>query len=247
MRERRVFVAGALAPETDVLLDREAGEHLLRVLRLTPGAELALFNGDGAEYAARLDAVDGRTARVRVLARRWRERESPLAVTLVQAVVVATKMDLVIQKAVELGVSAIVPVLTERGAVRLDARRAARRQAHWEAIVRSACAQCGRNVLPAVAPPQSFAAWCGALEDPAAAGLRLALAPGGATGLRDLPASTRVTALIGPEGGLSDAELAAARDAGFTPLALGPRVLRTETAGLALLAALQSRWGDLAG
>jgi len=217
--------------------------HLAHVLRLAPGDPVVLFDGRGAAYDAVIAQSARGAVRVRVGDRRNEDRESPLCVLLAQAVSSGERMDYTIQKAVELGVAAVQPLLSERCVVRLSGERAAKRVLHWQAVAVAACEQCGRNRVPAVHPLLPLRDW---LQQPAAAGeLRLSLAPEAAVGLRQLdrPAG-RVTVLAGPEGGLTATELDDAAGAGFRPLRLGPRVLRTETAAVALLAAMQALWGD---
>jgi 16S rRNA (uracil1498-N3)-methyltransferase len=242
MRLTRVYVPSALAPDTEQLLPRTAADHLLKVLRLRAGAELTLFDGRGGEYAARLIGNERGAARVAVGARDPIERESPLAVTLLQGLVRGERMDLIVQKATELGACAIVPLTTERCVVRLDAAQTARRLAHWQAIAISACEQCGRNTLPQIGPPTALSR----VDELALSGARLLLEPQGRQTLSGaLLGHTEVAVLIGPEGGFSDAEVEDALDDDFVPCRLGPRVLRTETAPLAALAALQLLAGDL--
>ena len=217
--------------------------HLAHVLRLAPGDPVVLFDGRGAAYDAVIAQSARGAVRVRVGDRRNEDRESPLEVMLAQAVSSGERMDYTIQKAVELGVAAVQPLLAERCVVRLSGERAAKRVLHWQAVAVAACEQCGRNRVPTVHPLLPLRDW---LQQPAAAGeLRLSLAPEAAVGLRQLdrPAG-RVTVLAGPEGGLTATELDDAAGAGFRPLRLGPRVLRTETAAVALLAAMQALWGD---
>jgi 16S rRNA (uracil1498-N3)-methyltransferase len=239
----RLFHPLPLAADTEVVLDPVAAGHAVRVLRLAPGAPLVLFDGLGGEYAATLLAVGKRGASARVGALRAREAESPLDLTLAQGIARGERMDLVVQKSVELGVRRLQPLVTARCQVRLDAERSAHRVQHWRGVVRAACEQSGRNRLPEVLPPQAFGTWLAGTGD---AGLRLVLDPGAPRGLRELPPPDgAVLLLVGPEGGLDEAELAATRAAGWVPVRLGPRVLRTETAGLAALAALQALWGDL--
>lgn len=230
---------------TSLTLPEAAARHAGRVLRLRVGDPLTLFDGAGGEYAARITALERSEVVVEVLAHSPCERESPLPVTLVQALQSGDKMDLTVQKAVELGVARIVPVLSRRSVVRLEGERAARRVEHWRGVVASACEQCGRNRLPAVDELAALERW---LERPPDAGVRrLMLAPGATTTLAALPppvAGERIELLIGAEGGLAPEEMRAAALAGFVAVRLGPRVLRTETAGLAALAALQCLWGD---
>jgi 16S rRNA (uracil1498-N3)-methyltransferase len=244
MRISRIHVATPLAAESEVLLPADASRHLLRVLRLRPGAVVTLFDGRGGEYGATLLGAAGPAARVHIGAHRELERESPLDCTLLQAVSRGERMDLIIQKAVELGVTRIVPVMTEFGVVKLDAAQAAKRRAHWQGIAISACEQCGRNRVPEIATPAGFDAVYAALDP---GGTRLLLALDAATTLAAAAAGAqRAVLLIGPEGGLSDAELALAARRQFVACRLGPRVLRTETAPLAALALLQAIAGDLA-
>ena len=217
---------------------------MVRVLRLAAGDPLQLFDGRGMVYDAVIAQCARGTVSVQVKDGRREDRESPLRVTLAQAVSSGERMDYTIQKVVELGAVVIQPLLAERCVVRLSGERAEKRQAHWQGVVIAACEQCGRNHLPQVQPLLPLATW---LEHPAAADdLRLLLIPGASGRLRQLPGPCAgVTLLAGPEGGLTAAEAAAAVRAGFMPLTLGPRVLRTETAAVAALAALQATWGDL--
>jgi 16S rRNA (uracil1498-N3)-methyltransferase len=223
-------------------LPESVAHHALRVLRLHSGDAVTLFNGKGGEYAARITATGKHDVTVAIERHDPVERESPLPVTLVQAVSSGDRMDLTIQKAVELGVSRIVPVESERCVVRLKGERAEKRAAHWRQVVISACEQCGRNRIPEVRMIAPLDVWLAAEADGAQ---RWMLLPGADTALRDLPRSRKpVELLVGPEGGLTDTEAEAARRAGYQPVRLGPRVLRTETAAPALLAALQALWGD---
>ena len=245
MRLTRVYVDAALEPGVRVALEGSAASHITRVLRLRPGDALTLFNGRGGEYAGRIEKSRGGSVTVAVGPRSAVERESPLTLTLAQGVSRGERMDLVVQKATELGVSGLVPVFTERSVVRLDARQAARKVAHWRAIAVAACEQSGRNRLPDVATPLTLREFTGAARN-AVSGARLLLSPGAALRLDDIPSPvTDVTVLIGPEGGLTESEEDLARTAGFAPVRLGPRVLRTETAALAALTLLQRKFGDL--
>lgn len=244
MRIPRIHVPLPLAPGRVVELPLQAGEHLARVLRLGQGHPLRLFNGDGGEYAGEIASLEKRVVKARVLEPvAAADRESPLRITLGQGIARGEKMDLILQKATELGVARIVPLITGRTEVRLDAERAERRLAHWHAVVASACEQCGRNRLPQLARPVRLADWAASVaggED-----VRLVLDPAGDITARTLPATRVATLAVGPEGGLSDHDHATLRQAGFRGLRLGPRILRTETAGLAALAALQALHGDL--
>jgi 16S rRNA (uracil1498-N3)-methyltransferase len=246
MRLSRVYVDAALEPGTRVTLAGSAASHVSRVLRLRAGDALTLFNGRGGEYAGSIDRSDAGEVTVAVGEQRALERESPLALTLAQGVSRGDRMDLVVQKATELGVSCIAPLLTERSVVRLDPQQAARKVAHWRGIAIAACEQSGRNRVPEVATPLALREFTGIARAVGAAGARLLLCPGAALRLDDVaPPVTEVTVLIGPEGGLTDSEEELARTAGFTPVRLGPRVLRTETAAIAALALLQRNFGDL--
>ena len=241
MRLTRVYVDAPLTPGERVALEGSAATHITRVLRLRPGDALTLFNGQGGEYAASIAEARGGRLSVAVGEAQPIERESALGLTLAQGVSRGERMDLVVQKATELGVGGIAPVFTERSVVRLSAPQAARKLEHWRAIAVSACEQSGRNRLPQLSAPVPLADFLKA----AAPGTRLLLSPEGAVRIQDLPRpAAAVTVLIGPEGGLTEAERAAAVAAGFTPVRLGPRVLRTETAAIAALSVLQSAFGD---
>jgi 16S rRNA (uracil1498-N3)-methyltransferase len=244
VRVTRVHVSQPLVVGARAALPVEAAAHLVRVLRLQPGDAFILFNGDGNDYEARLLAAGKRGAEAEVVAVRAVGSESPLRIVLLQGIARGEKMDLVLQKATELGVAAIVPVSGERTEVRLDAERARKRLAHWRSVVESACEQSGRTRVPTVAAPADLEAASRTLEGD---GLRLVLDPQGEHRLAGLatPAGGSACIAIGPEGGWSPRDRAILQAAGFTGLRLGPRVLRTETAGLAAIAVLQARFGDL--
>ncbi|PKO86793.1 MAG: 16S rRNA (uracil(1498)-N(3))-methyltransferase [Betaproteobacteria bacterium HGW-Betaproteobacteria-12] len=237
----RFYCREALSPGAHIELPEPVARHAVRVLRLPPGAPMVLFDGRGGEYPAHIERIE----RDRVLAElgAWRdvERESPLAITLVQALQAGEKMDFTIQKAVELGVRDIVPVESRRSVMRLAGERAGKRVAHWQGVAAAACEQCGRNQVPLVAPLEKLESW---LARPADGVLRLMLAPDAGQSLADLPPAKNIQLLIGAEGGLDAQEVIAAGQVGFQAVRLGPRVLRTETAGLAALAVIQALWGD---
>lgn len=238
----RFHFPGRLPDSGEVLLPESIAHHALRVLRLREGEPLVLFDGEGGERSATL-RPEGKRAFASIHACSEVERESPLQLVLVQGLASGDKMDWIVQKAVELGAAGIVPLAAERSVLKLAGERADKRRAHWQQVVVSACEQCGRNRVPDVAPIVTLDAWLAAHRDE----LKLVLAPGGEGALARLPRlEGRVHLLIGPEGGWSEAELAQCRAAGCMAIGLGPRVLRTETAGLAALAALQALWGDLA-
>jgi 16S rRNA (uracil1498-N3)-methyltransferase len=249
MRLTRVYFEGALIEGAELALPASTARHLVRVLRMDVGAALCVFNGKGGEYDARITAIRKDKVNVRVGAAQAVERESSLAVTLLQGVARGDKMDLILQKATELGVTRIVPLLLKRSTVRLDTQGAERKHAHWQSIIASACEQCGRNRLPILLPTDTLANTVSALPS----GLKLLLAPDSDS--QSLPAivnahpaamKAHVVLLVGPEGGFDPEEAATAQEAGFVRCRLGPRILRTETAALAALATLQSLMGDFA-
>jgi 16S rRNA (uracil1498-N3)-methyltransferase len=244
MTSPRFYCPAPLTAHSRLALPDAVARHAIRVLRLREGDQLTLFDGRGGEYGARLVALGKDSASVEIGEWRQIEREAALALTLIQAVQAAEKMDLTLQKAVELGVSRFVPVESRRSVVRLSGERAEKRVEHWRGVAVAACEQCGRNRLPEVAALQSVEAALVALGACTEHGLRLLLSPLAELTLPQLPPPTSVTLLIGAEGGLDEREEQAAKLAGFIPVRLGPRVLRTETAGLTALAAIHALWGD---
>lgn len=239
----RIFQPLPLAENTDIPLDSRALHYVAHVLRAKTNDGLIIFNGQGGEYTANIIHIDKKNVTVRLKNFVARECESPLELFLVQGISRGEKMDFTIQKAVELGVKKIMPIFTERCNVKLDDERQAKRLQHWQSIVISACEQCGRNRLPAITPPASLDYWLQVAQP----GIRFALSPSSTRTLKDIkiPATTQVVLLIGPEGGLSDAEIKKLMAHQFLPLNLGPRILRTETAALAAITALQVISGDL--
>jgi 16S rRNA (uracil1498-N3)-methyltransferase len=242
MRLTRVFVEQPLASGAELELDAATAGHVLRVLRLAAGDALTLFDGRGGEYQGEIVEIRRGVVRVQVGEHVPVESESPLAVTLVQGVSRGERMDWVVQKATELGVHTIVPVLTERSVVKLDARQNAAKHAHWRAVAVAACEQCGRNRVPVIARAVDLRDW---FATQAGEGLRITLDTRASVPLSKLLPAQPVTLLIGPEGGLTYHEREAARGAGFEARALGPRVLRTETAAVAALSVIQAIAGDL--
>ena len=245
MRDTRIHVPAALERDSVVELPPSGAEHVARALRMQIGQALTVFNGDGRDHAAEIVRIDKRGVAVQVTSTGIDvASESPLRITLAQGVARGEKMDWIVQKATELGVHEIVPLITERTEVKLDAERAQRRVAHWQAVVIAACEQSGRAVVPKVAPPVKLADWLARLGDDA--GVRLSLDPQSTLVARTLDLD-RLTAtlIVGPEGGLAKNDLDQLAEAGFRGLRLGPRILRTETAGIAAISALQTLFGDL--
>jgi 16S rRNA (uracil1498-N3)-methyltransferase len=241
----RVYVDETLQSGVQLILPVEQSHYVNRVLRLKPTEALTLFNGKGGEFSAVIVTVSRHGVAVRVDAHISPTVESPLGVHLVQGVSRGERMDTVVQKATELGISRLTPVLTKFSVVRLDddAKRD-KRTAHWTKIAQSACEQCGRTVPPVIDIPVKFNEWRQQLVQDGYR--RIALHPTAASPLASLqPVASRVMLLIGPEGGLSENEIGAATAAGFETCSLGPRILRTETAAIAAIAILQARWGDL--
>lgn len=238
----RFYCREALAPGAHVELPEPVARHAVRVLRLPPGAPMVLFDGRGGEYPAHIERIERDRVTAELGAWQEIERESPLSVTLVQALQTGEKMDFTIQKAVEMGVRDIVPVESRRSVLRLSGERAGKRVAHWQGVAAAACEQCGRNQVPLVASLEKLENW---LARPAHGVLRLMLAPDAGQALVELaPPAGAIQLLIGAEGGLDPQEVRAARQAGFQAVRMGPRILRTETAGLAAMAAMQALWGD---
>jgi 16S rRNA (uracil1498-N3)-methyltransferase len=239
-RVPRLHQSEGLAPGAIVRLDEGALRHVA-ALRLQRGDAVVLFGGDGDEYEAELVELTKRGAAAKVVERRTIDRESPLAITLAQGVCAADRMDLVIQKATELGVQIIQPVITTRTVIRLSGERQDRREQHWQAVAIAACEQCGRNRLPAILPSIKLDEFVATLP---AAELRVMLAPAGTARIASLAPARSVLLAVGPEGGLTDDERALLASRDFVGVRLGPRILRTETAPLAAIAALQALWGD---
>jgi len=239
----RILVDLPLTEGSVCTLPADKAHHVATVLRLGRGASLRLFNGDGHECRAVITHAERRQVEIRVDAVTTPPVESPLELTLVQGIARGDRMDFAIAKAVELGVHTVQPAFTARGKVKLEGRRLEKKQAHWQRVAESAAEQSGRLAWPRVQPAANLADLLAAPATNAA--VRLLLAPGAATRLRKLAPTSRITLFVGPESGFSAAELERAEAAGIRTLDLGPRILRTETAGMAALAAIQSHWGDL--
>ena len=236
----RFFASVELSPGAEIELPERAARHCA-VLRLRCGDAVTVFNGEGGEFAAKLTRASRNNARAVVISMQAVERESPLAIVLAQCVSGGDRMDVTLQKSTELGVSRIVPIASERSVVRLSSDRADRRVAHWRNVVVAACEQCGRNRVPEIAAITDLATFLGRVGGE---GMRLLLAPDADRDLKHLEPPRAVTLLVGPEGGLTLGERRDAGTSGFEPVRFGPRVLRTETAPLAAIAAMQALWGD---
>lgn len=244
MASPRIFCDVRLGPGAQFALSDDAANHIAKALRLSAGDALVVFDGRGGEYDAVIQRVDRGRVEVKTGAFRDVERESPVAVGLVQGLPEADKMDWILQKAVELGAAWVQPVVCDRSVVRLSGDRAARRESHWQRVMVAACEQCGRNLVPALHATLAFRDWAAQASD----ARRWMLMPGAAESLVAQPRPDGpVQLLVGPEGGLSEREIDIALTIGFKPLSLGPRILRAETAPLAALAAMQSLWGDFPG
>ena len=222
--------------------------HAVRVLRLKQGDSLILFNGQGGEFFSEIIAINKNTSAIKILQHNQQECESPLTIELSQAICSNEKMDWVIQKAVEMGVSRIQPVTTTRSVIKLSSERAAKRLQHWQQITIAACEQCGRNHVPDVLPPLPLPHWLGEIKNrEVSTHTNLLLLPTAEKKLSELvPKSNNssYTLLIGPEGGFTPEEERAALLTHFEPILVGKRILRTETAALATIAAMQTLWGD---
>lgn len=244
-RTPRVYVDAPLSPGWSAALPRHSAHHLIDVLRLADGHAIELFNGDGQLYSATLEIL-GKQAQAKVLTESVAETESPLKICLWQGLSRGERMDASIRQAVELGVSAIRPVTTQRTQIRLDTRRAGKRHEHWSAIIISAAEQSGRAQLPALAPLDSLD---NSLRERERDTQGIVMVPGAPESIGSYSAAqtpAKIDLLIGPESGLTETEIEHAICSGFTPLAAGKRILRTETAGPSVISILQARFGDLA-
>ncbi len=243
MRKTRLYVDAKLKQGASIRLTGDQARYLGKVLRLDAGADLVVFNGKGGEFEARVERADRDSVAARVGVFIPTERESPLNITLVPGLSRGERMDFTVQKAVELGVRTIAPVTTERSVVRLDDGRRARRLEHWRGIAVNACQQCGRTRLPQIEQIASLDQWLENRFSPKASGF--VLSPGAKLTADEIEVEGDVALLIGAEGGFSEGEMRRVMQAGFKPLSLGPRVLRTETAAVVALTALQIKCGDL--
>jgi len=242
MRIPRIFHSKPLSIGDSQLLDDDAANHVGRVLRMTAGEALCLFNGDGSLYPATIISVGKKSVEVCINDQQDNPVESPLRIHLGQGISRGDRMDFVIQKAVELGVREITPLFTERCGVKLDAERLQKRTEQWQKIAISACEQSGRSVVPVIHTALPLEKWLVQVDNC----LKLTLDPWTDATIKSQNPQGAVRLVIGPEGGFTDAEVSLTQQAGFLPVRLGPRVLRTETAALTAISALQLQWGDLA-
>lgn len=241
MRIPRVYYPHPITLDEEFLLTDDAGHHIATVLRLKANHPIVLFNGDGNEYSAQIISIQRKKVVVEADACLSISKESPLALHLGQGVSKGDRMDTVLQKSVELGVTEITPVITERCAVKLDAARWEKKQLQWQKIIIGACEQTGRSILPTLNMPVSLNQWLSESTNSS----RLVLAPGAEQPLVKQPYNSQgFRLLIGPEGGLSDTEIHQANESGYTSVSLGPRILRTETAAIASITILQAQHGD---
>ncbi|PWI32126.1 16S rRNA (uracil(1498)-N(3))-methyltransferase [Vibrio albus] len=242
MRVPRIYHPERINTLGPVSLSDDAAGHIGRVLRMQPEQEVLLFDGSGAEFPATITEVSKKHVQVNVTQRVEKSSESPLDIHLGQVVSRGEKMEFTIQKSVELGVNTITPLISERCGVKLDPKRFEKKLHQWQKIAIAACEQCGRNVVPQVRPLMKLEDWCAEKDD----ALKLNLHPRAHYSINTLPEPlTKVRLLIGPEGGLSVEEIAMTENYKFAETLLGPRVLRTETAALTAITALQVRFGDL--
>nr|WP_314266384.1 16S rRNA (uracil(1498)-N(3))-methyltransferase [uncultured Moellerella sp.] len=242
MRTPRIYHPEPLQPDTTISLIDDAANHVGRVLRMTKGQEIELFDGSNSVFAAEIIEVNKKEVKVLITSSTLDDRESPLDLHLGQVISRGEKMEFTIQKSVELGVSVITPLFSARCGVKLDAARLEKKVQQWQKIAIAACEQCGRNRIPQVRPVQTLEEWCA--EDDGA--FKVNLHPRATNSINTLPTSVKkARLLIGPEGGLSADEIAMTAKYQFTDILLGPRVLRTETTALTAIAALQVRLGDL--
>ena len=242
MRIPRIYHSEPLHVGSEIDLEEDAANHVGRVLRMSAGQQLELFDGTNLTFSAEITQADKKRVKVRVVSSNADNRESPLHLHLGQVMSRGEKMEFTIQKSIELGVNVITPLFSERCGVKLDAERLAKKIQQWQKIAVAACEQCGRNWLPEIRPAMTLQAWCAEADS----GLKLNLHPRAQHSINTLPQPVeRVRLLIGPEGGLTTEEIAMTADQGFTDILIGPRVLRTETTALTAITALQVRFGDL--
>lgn len=243
MSRTRIYQAISLNIDAVVQLDKNASHHLMHVLRAKNGDPIILFNGQGGEYDSQIIKIDKKAVEVKVKKMISREVESPIDIYLAQGIARGEKMDFIIQKAVELGVRKIFPLITERCNVRLSGEREEKRLKHWQSVIISACEQSGRTIIPDIFAPQTLNKWLLHIQPH----VGFVLSPHVQNKLPEtsIAAGSSIALIIGPEGGLTDNEMDCAMQKNFLPLNLGPRVLRTETATIAALSVLQLKYGDV--
>lgn len=243
MPKSRLFSPIPLRSNTELTLGDEQAHYVGRVSRLRPGDALTVFDGSGGEYSATVGKITKQELQLSIGEHFSRDAESPLKIRLVQGISRGDRMDTVVQKATELGVHRISPVITDHSVVKLPPDRAAKRHAHWQKIARSACEQCERNIIPTIDAPQSLVDWFAV--NAGSDKLLIILRPDAEVAMTAIvPQGNEITILIGPEGGFSEAEYERAAAAGLRAAKLGPRIMRTETAALAALSIAQATWGD---
>lgn len=240
MRSHRFYSSITLSLSEPILLPKEASHHCIQVLRYKEGDELVLFNGDGFDYLAQISLIEGKTCQVKIMAKISPNNESPLKIHLYQGIARGEKMDLIIQKSVELGVHQITPLFTERCNVKLDQKRLAKKHQHWQKVAISACEQSGRAFIPKINLPIQISQF--KLQSDS---IGFYLQPNSTQSIHDNNNLTDVSLLVGPEGGFSDNEINQLKENRISGIQLGARILRTETAGLACIAILQSHFGDI--
>lgn len=242
MRKHRFFVAEQLTVGSNVNLPAEISHYISRVLRLKTDDIIYVFNNSGFEFTAAIHSLTKNTVSINIINAMPDTQESPLKINLAQVIAKGEKMDLVIQKATELGVTTITPLFSERTVVKKIAEKSEHKLEHWQKIAIAASCQCWRNYVPVINQPQALNSW---LQQSNITSTKLILTPSNKTQqLKNLNPAQEITLLIGPEGGFSDTEINTAQDHNFLPISLGPRILRTETAGIAAIAILQALYGD---
>jgi len=242
MRVSRFYTSASLAADSELTLDADVGHYIARVLRLRVGDPLVLFNGDGSDYSAEITDINRQVVSVLINTQLFLHNESAFHIHLAQGVSKGDRMDFALQKSVELGVSEITPVVTQRCVVNLSQARWEKKHEQWQKIIISACEQSGRNIIPTLNPVVTLAKW---LQQPTNA-QKIVLSPNASQYMSHISKPINgVRLLIGPEGGLSEQEVYTCEQTGFFLANLGPRVLRTETAALASISILQSLFGDL--
>lgn len=244
MSKTRLYIESPITSERQLNVSGERARYISRVLRLKINDELTLFDGSGAEFLANIAAVRKCGISLIVTGKIKKSVESPLTMHLLQGIPRGDRMDLIIRKVTELGVHRITPICSDYSVVRFDLERAKKRLNHWHKIAISACEQCGRNIVPEISLPMSLQEWV--INNKNEQGIRLILKPNASASINSIGVSENsLTLLVGPEGGFSDPEYALARSNGFQAIRFGPRILRTETAAIAIISTLQATYGDL--